>query len=123
MRRSGSSQSNRLNRKRAERRRQHYKPEGQAYWAENQGGTQRRDVVMRYGRMDWSAGYARIALCHYSGKPIYDTAEAAESALNEITFLNPDHHPSEVYKCVRQAMDPHYHYASIVGEEDDDAAF
>jgi hypothetical protein len=120
MRRSGSSQSNRLSRKRAEQRRRHYRPEGQAYWAENQGGTQRRDVVMRHGRMDWSAGYARIALCQYSGKPIYDTREAAQAALDEIALLNTDHNPSEVYKCVRQAMDPHFHYASIKGEEDDD---
>lgn len=120
MRRAGSSQSNRLKNKRAAVRRQHYRPEGQAYWSANQGGTQRRDVVMRYGRMDWSAGYARIELCRYSGKPIYDTAEAAQGALDEITALNPEHAPSEVYKCVRQALDPHFHYASIKGGEDDD---
>lgn len=114
MRRTGS------NKKRAKTRREHYRPEGHAYWEENRGGTQRRDVVMRHGRMDWSRGYARVEFCDYSSKPIYDTADAAQAALDGITALNPDHNPGAVYKCVRQALDPHYHYASIKGEDHDD---
>ena len=70
----------RVHRKRARERKLKYRPEGQSYWNEARGDTQRRDVVVRFARTVLNGHRLYIDTCEASGKPVYDTADKDDAA-------------------------------------------
>jgi hypothetical protein len=77
---------------------------------------QRGDIIRRYARIDRRGTSARAGydLVKCGTKPVYDTAEKAQTALDLILTVSPWHKPSRVYECDRFAGETHFHWTSQI---------